>query len=183
MSNRTCGECNLCCKVERVAALEKPVGVWCRYSRAKVGCTIHGQHPVECQEFACVWLANENIGEEWKPSKSRFVLRRELAGAGVSIGIDVDPGFPNAWKDPRYYWQIKQWSEVAAAGTGRVLVYIGGTVWAVFPQEDLLIGEHRRGDQLAIGLHRGSGWVQPSVRIRSEGSEREVLGSRWPVAG
>ena len=109
---KSCGTCSLCCKLPAIAALGKPAGQWCVHARPGQGCGIHGTHPAECQAFRCGWLQAEDLGEEWKPTACRFILR--IGGPGGQIGISLDPDHPEAWKKAPYYQAIKSWSARAA---------------------------------------------------------------------
>lgn len=67
---RQCGECNLCCKLERVNELSKPRNQWCHYCDFGKGCKIHGAHPKACQSFKCMWLTDQSMPDEWRPDKT-----------------------------------------------------------------------------------------------------------------
>lgn len=170
---RTCGTCTLCCKVLEVQSLAKPPGQWCVHVLKGRGCGIHGAHPADCRAFACGWLQTPDLGPEWKPEVCRFVLRNESDQRRLCV--DVDPGFPDAWKKPAYYPLIKQWSRAVRDRTGCVLVYIGARTIVVFPEEDIDIGPLESGRELLVGYLKGRGYRRPLVRRMADG----VVAAEW----
>jgi len=171
---KTCGSCNLCCKVVAVESLNKPAGSWCKHAKPGNGCGIYGSHPAQCQGFKCLWLEDPSLSDEWKPNKIRFVVRAD--GNDSAIAIDVDPAMPDAWRKQPYFNEIKSWSQIAVGGRGRVLVYVGAKTYVVFPEEELFLGDVDVGDYLSTGYRRGEGWRQPFATVRRGLLEREVLG-------
>jgi hypothetical protein len=111
-ASRDCGDCTLCCKVMAIETLAKPAGKWCQHCQPGRGCNIHPERPAECRDYSCLWLLDDRLGPQWKPSKSKLVLTVSADG----IEIRCDPGFPEAWRKPAYRDQIAQW---AAAGEAR----------------------------------------------------------------
>lgn len=103
---RHCGDCTLCCKVMEIEALAKPAGNWCPHCRPKHGCAIYQERPAECADFNCLWLLNARLGEQWRPSKAKFVLTTSKDG----IEVRCDPGFPDAWRREPYATGIRQWA-------------------------------------------------------------------------
>jgi hypothetical protein len=61
-------------KVIGVAALAKPLGVWCRHCVPRDGCAIYESCPDECRAFDCGYLQEPSLGPEWKPSESKIAL-------------------------------------------------------------------------------------------------------------
>src|SRR4051812_2580631 len=86
--NRSCGDCTLCCKVLKITALEKPQGIWCNHCNPRAGCTIYGDRPEECRTFFCGYLTNPDLGDEWKPNRSKIVLVAELDGNRIAAHVD-----------------------------------------------------------------------------------------------
>ena len=72
MSERECGDCQLCCTVYKIEALEKPANTACQHLCAK-GCGIYGKHPTRCVEFKCEWLVGR-MPEEARPDKCGIVF-------------------------------------------------------------------------------------------------------------
>jgi hypothetical protein len=165
---RHCGDCSLCCKLIRVDAFAKPPGVWCTHcvsSPGKIdpktdpeespgGCRIYESRPVECRDFYCAWLASPTLGEEWRPSRSKLVLRVE--SGGHLIAVHVDPGDPAAWRRESYYPTLKRLAAKGADSNQQVIVYIGNRVIAIFPNKDVEVGTMNPGDQLVVREVQGT---------------------------
>lgn len=66
-SDRSCGDCKLCCKVLGVPVLNKPAGKWCPHCPTR-GCKIYDDRPQECREYGCLWLCG-SIPEDCRPDK------------------------------------------------------------------------------------------------------------------
>jgi hypothetical protein len=69
---RECGNCTMCCKLLAVEALEKPAGVMCKHACGK--CAIYEERPTGCRTYSCLWLTDERVPEDFKPSKVKAVL-------------------------------------------------------------------------------------------------------------
>lgn len=168
---KSCGSCTLCCKIPAIAELAKPAGQWCQHVRQGKGCGIHGSHPFECQAFRCGWLQMEYLGDEWKPSNAKFILRVEDAAGKMVVALDE--GHPNAWRAEPYYTMIKHWS-----AQGAVLVSLGNRTMVVFPEEEVDIGETDQGDLIRIGYRDNGPMRRPWVGVEPVGGQpREHLGT------
>jgi hypothetical protein len=157
LSEKSCGECTLCCKVMAIETLAKPAGSWCTHCRPGQGCLIYTARPAECRDYGCLWLLDERLGPQWKPSKSKLVLTTSEDG----IEVRCDPGFPEAWRKEPYYSQIRQW---AASGETRDV-----TVLIVIGQRMILMTAEREFD---LGI------VQPDQRIVREIEGTRVVGAK-----
>jgi hypothetical protein len=135
---KDCGACTLCCKVMRIDALAKPDGAWCGHCAVGSGCKIHDTKPDECRDFYCGFLQDPRLGEEWRPSKSKFVLVAELDGR--RIAVHVDPQRPDAWRQEPYYSQFKQWARDGAASGLHVTAQVGRHSWVLLPERDVDLG-------------------------------------------
>src|ERR1700686_1993314 len=135
---RSCGDCSLCCKVMRIAALDKPPGSWCKNCRPGSGCTIYTERPQECRDFVCLYLINAELGDEWRPSQSKIVLVSEQDGN--RIVAHVDPQRPDAWKQQPYYQQLKLWAARSVAFRGQVIACVGRRMYMIFPDRDVDLG-------------------------------------------
>jgi hypothetical protein len=158
---RKCGDCSLCCKLIRVDAFAKPPGTWCSYcSPGQGGCTIYDSRPSECMEFYCAWMTSPNLGDEWRPTKCRFVLR--LESDGNLIAVHVDPSDPTAWRREPYFQRLKQFAIKGAGAKQRVIVYIRNRVIVIFPNKEVEVGTMNPGDHLVvreIGGPNGPDWT------------------------
>lgn len=137
LANRQCGECSLCCKVLDIPLIEKPSGEWCGNCRPGHGCSIYQSRPPVCRSYECLWLFDQALGDEWKPSKSRMVLALLSLDGGLLLDVNVDREYPDAWKQPPYYGQLK-----ALTARVGVQVNVGNRHWAVMATDDV---EFRKG--------------------------------------
>jgi hypothetical protein len=146
---RSCGDCSLCCKLIRVDAFAKAPGTWCAHcAPGGGGCRIYHERPAECRDFYCAWLVSPTLGEEWRPSRSKLVLRAEADGG--MIAVHVDPGDPSAWRREPYFRKIKQFAVAGVERRQQVVVYIRNRVIAVFPNKEVEVGTMNPGDQLVV---------------------------------
>jgi hypothetical protein len=145
---RSCGTCTLCCKVYSIKELSKPAGRWCTHCVRGSGCGIHPNRPRSCREFFCSWLVDPNLGPEWKPEVSRFVLSADATHRAILV--TVDPGMPLAWKRKPYYAVLKLFSEVFFRINQKVLVNLNGHITVVLPDRDTPIGLIKPGDEIVI---------------------------------
>ena len=144
---RECGSCSMCCKLLGIEELGKAPGVWCKHVSLGKGCSIHDERPVACRNFNCYWLVNPNLGPEWKPDKSKFVIWQGPTGAWI---LSVDPGNPNAWRQPQY---LPQFRLVAAqlAEQGQVLVLLKGEkMICILPDRDVELPKLADGQGIAV---------------------------------
>lgn len=135
-AKRTCGDCTLCCKVMAIEALAKPAGTWCRHCKPRRGCAIYAARPGECEDFACLWLANDLLDECWKPSRSKLVVTTSDDG----IEIRCDPGSPNAWRKQPYADDIRSWAAEGELDDMTVLVIVGQRMTLVTPEREFDLG-------------------------------------------
>lgn len=103
---RECSGCTLCCRVLGVKEIKKAPLVECVHCHV-FGCTIYETRPKECREFDCLWLTDEKLSEDLKPSVSHVVLSdlaHDLKIEGVepvekTIIVHIDPQFPEAYRE------------------------------------------------------------------------------------
>ncbi|HEU0070067.1 MAG TPA: hypothetical protein VFS04_02115 [Alphaproteobacteria bacterium] len=145
---KDCGACTLCCKVMRIDALGKADGTWCDHCAVGSGCKIHTSKPDECTVFYCGFLQDPRLGEEWRPSKSKFVLVAEMGGR--RIAAHVDPQRPLAWREEPYYSQLKQWARDGAASGLQVTAQVGRRVWVLLPDRDVDLGLIGDGERIVV---------------------------------
>lgn len=94
---RTCGECTLCCKLEKIAEIDKPRNVWCKDCEQGVGCKIYEQRPNACRTFTCRWLNDLSMTEEMRPDNTHLYAAGDPASGYMKVC--VDPAAPNAWRE------------------------------------------------------------------------------------
>lgn len=148
---RSCDDCTMCCKLLAVESIEKPRATWCPHCNQKRGCRIYADRPGECGAFYCGYRRLPQIGERWKPSKSKLVINHE-ADTG-RIVIHVDPVRPDAWRIEPFYGVLKQWSATAARQGGMVIVWTGDRATLVYPDYDTDLGVVRD-DQVFVPVQR-----------------------------
>jgi hypothetical protein len=158
---RNCGDCSLCCKLIRVDTFAKEPGIWCTHcAPGSGGCRIYDSRPAECRDFHCAWLASPALGEEWRPSRCKLVLRVEADGR--MIAVHVDPKDPTAWRREPYFRTLKQLAVRGADSNQQVIVYIRNRVIAIFPNKVVEVGTMNPGDHLVVReVHGPTGrdWV------------------------
>ena len=137
--SRNCDSCTLCCKVMSIYELEKPQGKWCRHCNVGVGCTVYATRPTECRQFLCGYRLSPELSEEWKPSRSKIVVTREVIGNDITF--HVDPSYPEAWRREPFYSYMKQQAEWAPTERRQVLVMIGKRVIMILPDRDVDLGD------------------------------------------
>jgi hypothetical protein len=169
----------MCCKLMGVAAVAKPPGQWCRHIVKGRGCGIYQTRPEECRAFRCRWLVDEQLGDEWKPDRCRFLL--SLDGSGAGLWVHVDATAPTAWRREPYYSTIRRWAEAIRSNAGYVAVCIGARVLAMFPEEELEIGQVEPDARLKVGYRYDPGGVRRPLVIAPEpdGTTREILGGAY----
>ena len=83
---RNCGECTACCVALRIdtESLQKHADVPCQHLSETAGCGVYETRPPVCQEWYCGWRYMEQLGDEWRPDRSRILLKFQ---AGVHSGL------------------------------------------------------------------------------------------------
>jgi len=122
-SERSCGDCGLCCKLLGVQAIDKSPGKWCAHFKRGAGCRIYGERPQACAGFICYWLRAPNLDEAWRPDRAGFVLH--VSDFGRTLNVEADPARPNAWREEPYRSQIQAWADKGGARALQLLVWIG----------------------------------------------------------
>ena len=140
VAGRSCGSCSLCCKAVPIDKPPKSAGVWCVHHRAGKGCTIRATRPIICRAFYCGWMLTAELGEEWKPDISKFVL---VWDGRSSLIAYVDPDDPSAWKREPYYGVLKKWSTRA-----HVAIHVREQLTVILPDRDVELGVINLGDQV-----------------------------------
>jgi len=160
----------MCCKVYMIRELDKPAGRWCIHCVQGSGCGIHASRPRSCREFFCSWLVDPNLGPEWKPEVSRFVLSADATHRAIMV--TVDPGRPLAWKREPYYAALKQFSDVFFRIDQKVLVNLNGHITVILPDRDVPIGKLVVGDEIVLS-REGSALC---ARLRRSAARAEAAG-------
>jgi hypothetical protein len=135
-SNKTCGDCTLCCKVMAIEELAKPLSSWCRHCQPGRGCSIYSDRPAECRTFSCLWLVNDQLDQRWKPSKSKLVLTTSEDG----IEVRCDTGFPDAWRKEPFRSGIREWAISGETHDVTVVVIVGSRMTLITPEREFDLG-------------------------------------------
>jgi len=152
---RACGSCTLCCTLIAVEELHKPRSQPCVHCVARRGCGIHATRPDSCRKFICNWLLLEDLGPEWKPEQCNFVLQSVgFSDGSQCLAVSVDPAFPNSWRLPPFYEQIKRWaakaSQQRSGGIHFVLVQIDNQKIVILPEREIDLGTFTKDDDFRI---------------------------------
>jgi hypothetical protein len=158
---RTCGTCGLCCKVFHIADLQKPTGVWCSNFVQGAGCAIHAERPNQCRGFFCLWIMNGSVPDEWKPDRSKMVL--SIFPDNGFIYVQVDAGYPQAWRKAPYYDQLRRWSKDLIGKGLHVIVFINDNATLIMPEEAVPLGRMKATDNFKIA--RVFGPNGPTYRV------------------
>lgn len=79
---RSCGTCNLCCKLPSVVLDDgstKELNEWCKNCTPGAnGCAIHETKPKACKDFICTWLGDSGWPEELSPKKTGCMVVTEV---------------------------------------------------------------------------------------------------------
>jgi Fe-S-cluster containining protein len=169
-AGRRCGSCTLCCDLLAVPEIAKPALQMCRHCVAGEGCRIYESRPKQCRMFTCHFLENPKLSEEWRPSKSHFVL--VVSPDGQRLAVNVDPARPGAWRRKPYYAQLKDWSWAAAAHPrriGQVLVSVGKQTFVILPDRDVDVGAVEE-DEIVVteGLPGAGGMTFNAFKMKKD---------------
>ena len=94
---RLCGDCNLCCTINRVKEIDKPAHQRCDYNNRLNRCSIFGkpERPIACNIFTCSWV-DGITPEELPPSKVHAYMVPDTKHD--QLFVYVDPKYPDAWR-------------------------------------------------------------------------------------
>jgi hypothetical protein len=157
---RSCGSCTLCCKLFPVPELTKPSGRWCQHIAQGKGCGIHETRPKVCRSFWCQWIENPDLGPEWKPEISKFVL--SIYPGSNSLAVTVDPATPTTWRQEPYLSGLRRFAAAALQQGDHVIVFKGDHCTAVLPHGEIELGRILPSDRI-VTLKRGNDY---SVEVR-----------------
>ena len=163
VEGRACGECTLCCKILKIGEIGKPQFEWCPPCAVGKGCTIFADRPQTCRTFLCSYLVSPDLGEEWKPSKARFVLTYDKGPNRISV--HVDPGRIDAWRKEPYFTQIRRWGQTVARTRGQVIVWEGRSAVAVLPQGEKTLAAIPDGHLIVSAMRRTAAGAEPDVLV------------------
>jgi len=102
---KNCGACHWCCYHPAAAEL-KERSEWCRYFKEGLGCKIYADRPEACRTFACVWLQDAVMPEEFRPDRCGVMFEVPYRTKMI-VGL-VDPQRPEAWKAKRVQQLVRK---------------------------------------------------------------------------
>ena len=138
---RTCAGCAMCCFLPSIPELDKPKSAWCEHCSTRQACDIYENRPELCEKFYCIYLIDDQLGEEWKPSISKIMLMPEQADDGTErIVAHVHPQRSDVWKKEPFYSALKQMAVDVVPFRGQVVVYIRDRVIVILPNKDVDLG-------------------------------------------
>ena len=144
-TGRACGDCSLCCKVLKIDELQKPKDQWCKDCLPGAGgCSIYDTRPTCCRTFACAWLIDPTLPEEWRPTRSKMVVRvaaPEKQG-WLSCEVHVNSEFPDIWRSESYRRHLRALAYKGLAkpelrnSETRTYVFSRDNVYLILPDGD-----------------------------------------------
>jgi hypothetical protein len=145
---RECGTCTLCCKVFAIPEYKNPTGEWCPHCAPGVGCRVYEKRPVPCRTFACLWLNDPGIPDDWKPERTKIVLY--IAPPNDTLYVNVDPGHPQAWRKPPFFEQLRTWSKELIEKDRHVVVLVREVATLILPDETIPLGLMKEKDYFVV---------------------------------
>ena len=136
VTGRACGTCSLCCKLLPIRELEKPENQWCVHCRpGDGGCGIYADRPPSCRGFACDWLVNPHLGDEWVPTRAKMFVHYNYDPLGnMGVYVVVDPARPDSWRREPYFSQLKSRAlHHLRASKMRLYVAVGRQTFLILP--------------------------------------------------
>jgi Fe-S-cluster containining protein len=115
-----------------VPSLTKQIDAWCPHCKSKKSCAIYETRPQECRDFFCGYRTDRTLGDEWKPSVSKFIM--VPAYQQNRVMVHVDPDRPEAWRQEPYYSTLMNLARKAAPHRGQVFIRIGAKTLLLTPQ-------------------------------------------------
>lgn len=141
---RKCGDCQLCCRLLAVKAIDKKAGERCRHQKFHKGCAVYRKPgmPPECAIWNCRWLTSDDTANLRRPDNAHYVIdimpdfvtaRDNDTGKTFDIQVVqvwVDPSYPFAHRDPalRAYLNRRGKDGIAA-----IIRYDGSRGFTLFP--------------------------------------------------
>ena len=126
----------MCCKLLAVHELNKPSQTWCDHCEIGAGCKTYETRPDDCRTFYCGWLLDARISDDWRPSKSKIVVKFEQ----TRIVVHVDKDRKDAWRREPFHSQIRRWAQAGRAYEGDVIVWEGKDALRIHPAGEEKLG-------------------------------------------
>ena len=89
--NRNCGECTACCVTLRInePKLKKHADTPCCNLSPNGDCEIYNDRPSTCHAYYCGWRYLEQLGNEWRPDRSKILLRLHQDGGIILQALET----------------------------------------------------------------------------------------------
>lgn len=177
--SRACGGCTLCCKLMRVASIDKPWGQWCPDCAIGVGCKIYPGRPHDCQVWLCAYLKNADVPDTWYPQACHMVI--DDREGWVVAHVYVDPDYAEAWRTEPFYSDLKNDARDAFRERRWIAVHVGTRQFVILPDKDLDMGEIGDDEEVAFAwvTPRPGGDSRPVPFKRPKGSQSPPDPSLW----
>ena len=162
-SEKSCGDCTLCCKLMGVAELDKPQNVWCRHLVMGKGCGIYETRPEACRGFYCRWMEDPTLGPEWKPSKSKMVLAHL---AEHQLSVYVDAGATGVWRKEPYLSCLVAMAKTGLKTNAIVRIMENGRTFVLLPDRVADLGVVGPDDRVQLAKIPAPGGFRFDVSVR-----------------
>ncbi len=119
-----------------------------------------------------MWVQDTRLEEEWKPSRSKFVM----AWAGSrQLNITCDPGAPMAYRREPFWTALKDTAARFAADDKVIVVYTGDKKFVLLPDGERLLGPRDLFVEFRVVIEDRGGAKSYFVEARDrDGSVRRV---------
>jgi hypothetical protein len=113
-TKRTCGDCQLCCKLLPTEEINKPANTRCPHQKSYCGCVIYPRRPLSCQLWSCRWLVDDDMADQPRPDRSHIVVdmmpdvirkTNNVTGEAETVPVIViwvDPAHRDAFRVPAF---------------------------------------------------------------------------------
>lgn len=142
---RACGGCTLCCKLlpvhDKAVGFHKEGNTRCQHQRHGKGCTIYERKPPSCATYSCRWLLGNDTADMPRPDRAHYVIdpmpdyisvvardTGELQQHIPVVQVWIDPGYPDAHRDPALRRYLLRRGEEGVAAVIRIEAHGQGFV-------------------------------------------------------